>query len=100
MSSTTVVKTISILQEYGVKLTPVESDAIAKIGYDRQRSKLFIVFKLRPIKLLPQYAEQYAYVYNNVEPEVFIDFLNSSSHGLYYNQSIKGKYEDVSRLCL
>ena len=61
-------------------LTPVNSSAIAAVGYDGQN--LFIQFCSGP-KI---------YEYHAVPYSLFIGLINSDSPGTYYHLYIHGKY--------
>ncbi|AKF24687.1 hypothetical protein YH65_04260 [Sulfurovum lithotrophicum] len=62
-------------------MIPVSSSAISYIGYDSATMKMKITFK-----------QSKTYDYCNVPQNVFDDFLNASSQGIYYDLHIKDKY--------
>ncbi|TET43042.1 MAG: KTSC domain-containing protein [Dehalococcoidia bacterium] len=59
----------------------VESTNIDMIGYDEDNSQLHVKFRSG--------AE---YVYNEVPPAVYQEFLDSDSKGKFLNERIKGRY--------
>lgn len=60
----------------------VESTNIDMIGYDDENSQLHVRFRSG--------AE---YVYSEVPPAVYQEFLDADSKGKYLNERIKGRYE-------
>jgi len=59
----------------------VESTNIDMIGYDEDNSQLHVKFRSG--------AE---YVYNEVPPAVYQEFLDADSKGKFLNERIKGRY--------
>jgi len=62
----------------------VSSSTIAAIGYDARNRDLHVRF--HGIGL---------YIYRDVEPELFDDFLVSPSKGTFFNKWIKGRFEFI-----
>lgn len=60
----------------------VASSAIRRVGYDRETRRMVIDFH----DSLPHYT------YCNVPESVFIDLVNASSVGRYYQSFIKDNY--------
>ncbi len=60
----------------------VLSTEIEWIGYDDQRQMLQVEFIAGPI-----------YQYQNVSREVYDSFLGAESHGRFFADQVKGKYE-------
>lgn len=65
-----------------VEWNDVLSTNIDMIGYDEDNSQLHVRFNSG--------AE---YVYNEVPPAVFQEFLDADSKGKFLNERIKGRYE-------
>jgi hypothetical protein len=63
-------------------MTPVDSSNIAAIGYEPATETMCVQFK-----------NGAAYIYLDVKPEVYQEFLDSESKGKFLAQTIKGKYE-------
>ena len=63
------------------KMNPVESSVIAELGYNKNTRTLFIKFT----------SGDKIYIYENVEMEFYIDFLNADHKGYFYNDNIRGK---------
>ena len=61
----------------------VRSSAIRKIGYEAEKSRMYIDF---------EDSDPY-YTYCGVPEQVFQNFLNSRSIGQYYHAHIKDKYD-------
>ena len=66
-----------------LKLVPVESSQISRIGYSEEHEILAIEF-IRNDAL---------YYYEDVEKEVFEKMLKAKSAGRFLGSEIKGKYE-------
>lgn len=64
-----------------IEWNDVLSTNIDMIGYDEEKSELHVLFK-----------SGYEYVYNEVPPAVYQEFLDSDSKGRYLNERIKGRY--------
>lgn len=64
--------------------TPVNSTAIGSIGYEAETLTLEV-----------ELSSGRVYQYFDVPEAVFLDFMNASSHGRYYNQNIKNDYRYV-----
>lgn len=60
----------------------VESTNITAIGYDEKMNQLHV-----------QFNSGAEYVYNEVPPAVYQEFLDAESKGRYLNERIKGRYE-------
>jgi hypothetical protein len=67
---------------YYVEMILVNSSAIRAVGYDYDGSTLTVEF----------HTER-TYDHPGVPYSVFVEFMNASSHGIYYNQHIRGKYK-------
>jgi len=65
-----------------VEWSAVLSTNIDMIGYDEENSELHVRFNSG--------AE---YVYNEVPPAVYQEFLDAESKGRYLNERIKGRYD-------
>lgn len=65
-----------------MKMTPVESSNLAEIGYDSDRKELAVKFKSGG-----------THHYVGVEPDRHSGLMSAESHGKYFNQNIKGQYE-------
>lgn len=63
---------------------PVTSSNIMEIGYDERSQTLEIAFHSGGI-----------YQYSNVPDSVFRDLMDASSHGAYFQQHIRDKYQTV-----
>jgi hypothetical protein len=63
---------------------PVESSAIAKIGYSKRRHILEIEFVNGAI-----------YRYLNVNPAVYRDLMSAESKARFYHVSVKGHYRSI-----
>jgi hypothetical protein len=61
----------------------VDSTNVESIGYDTNSQELHVRF-LR---------SGATYIYYNVEPWVFDEFLQADSKGVYLNTNIKGRYD-------
>ena len=64
-----------------VKLNPVESSNIAAVGYDRERSLLFIRF-----------VKGGTYQYDSVPIQVYVDLMNADSVGKFFHANIRHVY--------
>ena len=64
-----------------MKMIPVSSSAISHIGYDKDTKQMKITFK-----------GSGTYDYCGVPENVFNDFLNASSIGIYHSKYIRDKY--------
>lgn len=64
------------------KLMPVESSSIESVGYDPGTRRLYVRF-LQSGK---------AYVYYDVEEDVFEDLLAANSKGAFFNSEIRGAF--------
>jgi hypothetical protein len=64
--------------------TPVESDAIRSIGYDREAMILEIEF-----------ADGAVYQYLRVPADVHDAFMSAESKGKFFQQSIRDNYQTV-----
>lgn len=60
------------------------SSHIRQIGYNMSRRTLHVIF-----------LNNDHYRYRNVPPDIVIDFLNASSHGIYFWQHIRGAYSYI-----
>ena len=67
-----------------MKLTPVESSAIAEIGYDN--GTLIIRF----------HSRRKPYLYPNVPEELFREFLCAPSQGKFFHEKIKDKFQPIA----
>ena len=63
---------------------PVDSTAIAKVGYSKRRHILEIEF-----------ANGAVYRYLDVSPSVYHDLMSAESRAQFYDFNIKGKYSSV-----
>lgn len=64
-----------------MEMIPVKSSAISNIGYDSDTKQMKITFK-----------QGNTYDYCNVPQNIFDEFLNASSIGVYYSAHIKDNY--------
>ena len=67
-----------------IKRIPVESTAIAAVGYSKKLRALEIEFRNGAI-----------YRYLEVEPAVYEDLLNAQSKARYYDQFIRHRYRSL-----
>jgi hypothetical protein len=67
-----------------IKRRPVESSAIAAVGYSKQLRALEIEFRNRAI-----------YRYLEVPPEVYEALIDARSKARFYDQNIRRKYRSV-----
>ena len=65
-----------------VRLRPIESRSVRRMGYDSPRRRLLVQFR----------SSDAVYVYYNVEPQVFSDLERAESKGRFINYEIKGRY--------
>ena len=63
---------------------PIDSTAIAKVGYSKRRHILEIEF-----------ANGAVYRYLDVSPSVYHDLMSAESRAQFYDFNIKGKYSSV-----
>jgi len=61
--------------------TPIESKAISSLGYEATEQRLEI-----------QFTDGGIFEYENVPPDVHLQFLMAPSKGQYFNQMIRGKF--------
>lgn len=66
-----------------MKMLPVESSNIARIGYDADRRELRVEFK-----------SGVAHDYVAVPPEAHSKLMSADSHGKHFNEHVKGRYEN------
>jgi hypothetical protein len=59
----------------------VESEAIAEIGFDAARSRLFVRF-----------VDGDWYTYSDVPAAVHAAFIAANSHGLFFQHNIRDRY--------
>lgn len=64
-------------------ITPVESSVLKTVGYDEVRRLLRVEFRSQAI-----------YQYRGVPAAVYEGLLRASSKGTYFNQLIRGRFED------
>ena len=65
----------------------VASSNVQEVGYDRDDGSLYVRF-------LPKgNSPGSLYIYKNVEPEIFSEFLDSDSKGRYVWQYLRDRYE-------
>jgi hypothetical protein len=62
-------------------LTPVESEAIAAVGYDGHY--LYVLF----------HTSHTVYSHPGVPYSVYLGLIHASSMGAYYNRHIRGRYK-------
>lgn len=67
-----------------IKRAPVESSAIAAVGYSKRLHALEIEFRNGLI-----------YRYEDVPAELYRDLLSAESKARYYDQNVRGKYHCV-----
>lgn len=65
-----------------MRMTPVDSSAIASAGYDAGRRLLRL-----------EYRNGRIYDYLNVSPEIYEDVLNADSAGEFVNLEVKPNYD-------
>lgn len=63
-----------------VEMTYVDSSNIDQIGYDETESEVHVIFK-----------KSGYYVYSEVNPEVWENFRNADSKGVFLNEEFKKK---------
>ena len=69
-----------------IKMVKVESSCIKSIGYDEEKSELFVEFKSGQI-----------YKYPNCSKTLYENFMNSSSKGRFLNDYLVGDvYQKVN----
>ena len=66
------------------ELHPVESTAVAAVGYDAAERELYVRFKG---------TSDGTYVYADVSPEEYADLLAADSIGGYVNTQIKSRHD-------
>jgi predicted RNase H-like HicB family nuclease len=64
-----------------IRRTDSPSSAISEIGYAREGGELIVTFTTGK-----------SYVYDNVPPDVFDQFMNAQSKGSYFNTAIRDYY--------
>lgn len=64
-----------------MRITGVESTALATVGYDEGRQRLQLEFRGRGV-----------YQYFGVPPAVHQSLLNATSKGSYFNHAIRGRF--------
>lgn len=67
-----------------IKRAPVESNAIAAIGYSKRLHALELEFR-----------NGFIYRYEDVPPAVYDELLSAASKARYYDQNVRGKYHRV-----
>ena len=65
-----------------IQYVDVESSNIAAIGYNEDTKELYVRFSSGAV-----------YIYQDVQEEVYQEFLDASSKGKYLNEHIKGVYQ-------
>jgi hypothetical protein len=68
-----------------MKRKPVDSDMASSVGYDSKIHTLEIEF--RPSGQVWQYLK--------IPKKIYQEMMSSGSIGQYFNQNIRGKYEEV-----
>lgn len=69
-----------------MEMVKVESSCIKSIGYDEEKSELFVEFKSGQI-----------YKYPNCSKTLYENFMNSSSKGRFLNDYlVEGSYQKVN----
>jgi KTSC domain len=63
------------------KLQPVDSSAIARIGYDPGAEEAYVEFQ-----------DSNVYAYSKVPPSVFDEFADAESKGTFLNTIVKPRY--------
>tara|TARA_B100001250_G_scaffold408812_1_gene431881 strand:+ start:4180 stop:4515 length:336 start_codon:yes stop_codon:yes gene_type:complete len=63
-----------------IKLTPVDSSQVARIGYEEESKILAVQFK---------HGRMAIYHYPNVEPQTYADFMAAESKGVFFREHIK-----------
>ena len=66
-----------------VTLQPVDSSLIAQVGYDEATRQLAI----------RMHNSSDTYLYKDVPPAVYADFIAADSKGAFYVKNIKGHYD-------
>jgi len=72
-------------KEPGLKLYPVESSYLDRVGYDLPASSLHVIFK-----------DQTHYAYAKVGHDTFLKLLDAPSKGTFFSTQIKGKYRAIN----
>jgi hypothetical protein len=67
--------------ENKIKMTPVESSNLSKVGFDGKEKELHVVF-----------TNGSHYKYTGVPRKVFTEMMKAESHGKFLNASVKGVY--------
>ena len=62
--------------------TPVASSSLASVGYEPEEAVLEIAFRSGGV-----------YRYFDVPDEVYRDLLSARSHGSYFHENVRGRYE-------
>jgi len=70
--------------ENGMRRKPVDSSAIASLGYDPARETLEVEFRSGNV-----------YRYFDVPKEVYEDLLGARSKGRYFGSFIRGRYDSA-----
>lgn len=65
-----------------ITLYAVESSYISHVGYLPFRDQLFVRTKSGRV-----------YTYNNIRPELYLEFIHADSVGEFYNQRIKRNHK-------
>ena len=63
------------------RMQPVDSSAIARIGYDAEAEEVHVEFH-----------DSDVYVYGGVPPEVFGEFAAAESKGTFLNTAVKPRF--------
>ena len=63
---------------------PIDSSAIASVGYDRDREELEVEFRSGNV-----------YRYASVPEKVYEELLQASSKGRYFGEHIRGQYDSA-----
>lgn len=68
--------------DYNVKMEKVDSSFLTQIGYDADKQTLVV-------EMDSLYKK---YVYKDVPPSIYKDFLAAESKGKFYSSTIKGRF--------
>lgn len=69
------------------EMFPVESSNVAAYGYDAENADLYVQF------LAKGNSPASLYVYRNVEPDVYFNFMNAVSKGKFIWAELRNRYD-------
>ena len=77
-----------------VDLVPVKSSNIAAIGYDADKSEMYVKFKDFEQKG-GKIRVGSTHIYSGVTPEVYVAFVSAESIGKHFHTHIRDKFDGV-----